>query len=448
MARRSRGSARTPWWAVPAGEWIARLVCVSALVIPLVVSPAGRDTFRLPKELAFRVEILLLLALIAAGLILKELDWKALGWRHPAIVLPLAVVAWTGVTTLTSTNRALSVPSFLYAAGAALVFIATVLVARDRSIRMLHWAFWGGAINAALYLLVALGVVRNPLPLASDLSGRFAATGLLGNANDVGTALLPVAICAAAAWASSREFRALHIVTATLCVAAIIASVSVAALGALAVALVGMALARSDRRTLGVIAILAVLVGSGTLLHSSARERLSNMIGTAKTAQWDEFSSGRLTAFATTIEMIRDHPVTGIGPGTFGWQYLPYKIEVSERHPDVLALSVPSRFNFEEAHSDHLEVLAETGVPGYLLFLAALVFLTGGSLRDSRNAPAGDERARFARFVSLPLALGTGVVALAQYPLQLASSLTTLLFLIALIVAWRDGARSEAIDDA
>jgi O-antigen ligase len=448
MTRRSKGSTRAPWWAVSTKEWIARLVCVSVLVIPLVVSPAGRDTFRLPKELAFRVEILLLLGLIATGLILRELDWKALQWRHPAILLPLAGVAWTGVTTATSTNRTLSVPSFLYAAGVALVFVTTMLAARDRSIRMLHWVFWGGAVNGALYILVASGVVKNPLPLASDVPGHFAATGLLGNANDVGTALLPVAICSTAAWASARKFRAFHVITATLCVAAIVASVSVAALGALAIALVGMAFVGSDRRALGAIALLAVLAGSGTLVHSSARERLSNMVAATKEKQWDELSSGRLTAFAATLEMFRDHPVTGIGPGTFGWQYLPYKIEVSEKHPGVLALSVPSRFNFEEAHSDHLEVLAETGVPGYLLFVAALVLLATGSLRGARSNPGDDERARFARLASLPLALGTGVVALAQYPLQLASSLTTLLFLTALCVSWRGDARSEATEDA
>jgi O-antigen ligase len=441
MARRRKEPGQTGkrWWTGSMSDWITRLLCVSALAIPLVISPGGRDSFRLPKELAFCAEMIVLIALVLIGLILRELDWKALEWRHPAVLLPLVVVAWTGVTTIVSTNRALSAPVLLYATGAAIVFIATFLVARARSLRMLHWVLWSGIINATLHLAVALQIVENPLPLAQDLMGHLAATGLLGNANDVGTALLPIAIGATAAAIASKKHRLFHACTAAIIMAAMTASVAIAAVGAMLIALGSMALVWNWRRALVLILSLTVALGLLAVVYEPLRTRAQQMVTAAETAQWDDLSNGRLTAFAAALEMFRDHPVTGVGPGTFGWQYYPYRVEVAERSPDILGVTVPSRFNFEETHNDHLEVLAETGAPGYALLLGSLVLLASGSLRRPIQVmKERDESARFARLAQLPLAVAFGVIALAQYPLQLTSSLTTLLFLSALCMAWRD----------
>jgi O-antigen ligase len=90
--------------------------------------------------------------------------------------------------------------------------------------------------------------------------------------------------------------------------------------------------------------------------------------------------------------------------------------------------------NFGEAHNDHLQVLAGTGLVGYGFMLAAIALLASRSF--IRRADDDDERARFARLASLPLAIGFSVSALAQFPLELAAALTAYLFYSALCVAW------------
>lgn len=419
-------------------RWIYLLICGSALVIPLVVSRDGRDSFRLPKELAFRGEMVLLAALLLIGLLVRELNWKNLRWKHPVMLIASVAVGWTTISAATSTNLTLSVPALLHVCGAAMVFIATTVAASSARIGMLRWAAWSGIVNSILYLAVVSGLADNPLGLDAGYIGQFEATGLLGNANDVGNAIFPVAVAAVAAAIADRAHRVLFIVTASLATAAVLVSVSIAASGALLVALGALAFVWNWKRALVVVLLLSAGISLLALVHSPFRARATTMIAAAENARWNDLSSGRLTAFAAAVEMFRDHPLTGVGPGTFGWQYYPYKLEVSERNPDLLMGSPSSYLNFEETHNDHLEVLAETGAPGYAIFLGSLVFVASGSLRRPIADREPDIRSRFARLAQLPLALGLGVLALAQYPLQLASSLTTTLFIVAACSAWRN----------
>ena len=76
--------------------------------------------------------------------------------------------------------------------------------------------------------------------------------------------------------------------------------------------------------------------------------------------------------------------------------------------------------NATEAHNDQLQVLAETGVIGYAILIAAFVafaLTARGARRDPRES--------FARDAALPLAVSIFVSTLAQFPLQLAVTIVT-----------------------
>jgi len=68
----------------------------------------------------------------------------------------------------------------------------------------------------------------------------------------------------------------------------------------------------------------------------------------------------RLPLWEDAWKMIRQHPVTGQGLGTFQWTYPAYETV----DPDSPALY---------AHNDYLQALAEVGIIGLVLLLAALV---------------------------------------------------------------------------
>ncbi len=65
---------------------------------------------------------------------------------------------------------------------------------------------------------------------------------------------------------------------------------------------------------------------------------------------------GRPTIYRTTVEMIADHPVTGVGPGMFEWRFPAYR-------PGHLVNK-----RFVHVHNDYLEIAVEWGVPLALLF--------------------------------------------------------------------------------
>ncbi|MFZ1378355.1 MAG: O-antigen ligase family protein [Saprospiraceae bacterium] len=74
----------------------------------------------------------------------------------------------------------------------------------------------------------------------------------------------------------------------------------------------------------------------------------------------------RINRWASAVEMWREKPIFGFGPGTYMFEYAPYQLsynltEISTNFGDV-----------GNAHSEYLGPLAETGMLGMLLFIAIL----------------------------------------------------------------------------
>jgi small-conductance mechanosensitive channel len=97
--------------------------------------------------------------------------------------------------------------------------------------------------------------------------------------------------------------------------------------------------------------------------------------------------------------------------------------------------------SFAETHNDHLQVAAETGLPGYAIFLSALFVLAWPSRRRAVIAsgaavPPQTVRRSFAHAFRAPLAAAFFVAALAQFPLQLAAPRLAFITLAALAVGW------------
>jgi hypothetical protein len=87
-------------------------------------------------------------------------------------------------------------------------------------------------------------------------------------------------------------------------------------------------------------------------------------------------------------------------------------------------------------HNEHLQILAEEGLPAYVMFLAAIAFVGSRSfLRHQTDAP---DTAIFARSLALPLAAAFFVLTLSSFPLRLAAPTVSILFLSALVVAWSE----------
>ena len=177
----------------------AVLVAAAAILVPLVVVPGSKESFRIPKEAVFAA----FAALIGGTLALRALWSKR--WRVPEPPLrrllgSLAALAlWTGISTATSTHRLLSLASVALALGTLLFALGVFSIAEAKR----RWIFPLLLIPALANSLLALSQrfsAWSPFTLAPEVAGtRIGVVGFLGNANDlagyleaVGLSILPI----------------------------------------------------------------------------------------------------------------------------------------------------------------------------------------------------------------------------------------------------------------
>lgn len=407
-------------------SWL--LAVAATVLVPIAMSVRGMDPFRLPKDLLF---IAFAIAIAVAGITawLRRRPDGTVTTLRTVPLLAITAVAWTALATLFSTNRALSRDALLWVSAIAIFAIAVDLGGRTRGVRSIAWPLIPAAINAVIFLLQRFHI-WNPMTFTDDIPEHFRHTALLGNPDDVGSLLVAPAIVAVALAVSDRARRLVWGPVAALLLLALVTGrlTSLIACGA---ALLAMGFLRSRRA--GVIATALLLAGGIALVtgYRPMRERTAAIVAAVRARDFAEATSGRVTPFLAAALMAKDHPIFGVGPGCFRWRYFDYKLAAESAHP-VLARTWGADFNFGETHNDHLQTLAETGILGYAIFVAALVVLAASSRRP-QEAEAGQDVP--VRLLALPLALGIGILCLGHFPLHLAASTVVIVYVAAFCVS-------------
>lgn len=416
-------TAKLPWL----------LVVAATLLVPIVMSLRGQDPFRLPKDLLF---LAFAIAIAAAAIVvwLRRTGDQRSGAVRTVPLIAAGSLCWTALASIFSSNHALSYRAILWVGAVAVFACAVDLGGRTRGKLAIAWPLIPAAINAVIFLLQRFHV-WNPMTFPQDLPDHMRFTALLGNPDDVGGLLVAPALAAVALVLCDRRRRALWIPTATLLLAAV-ATGRLTSLLACGVGLLVMGFLRS--RKVGAIATALLVLGGIALVVGDppTRTRATNIANALRAHDYADATSGRVTAFLAASMMAMDHPLFGVGPGCFRWAYFEYKIAAERAHPS-LAKAWSADYNFGEAHNDHLQTLAESGVPGYALFVAALVILAASSRRKttSENDDYG-ERDTLVRTLALPTSASVVILCLAHFPLHLAASTVTIVYIATLCVAW------------
>lgn len=415
----------------------AAILALGMVAVAVVYRTSNLDPFREPKETVLRLTAILAVVgavffATARGRKFSDL-WSNIS--HRDLVLCGAVIAWTIVTTLTSTNHLLSISSIVTVLTSVALYLTGRRLVPSFSLRALDVCLIPAILNATVIILQEAHV-WNPFSFALKGLGHEEATAFVGHPNEVGTYFLAPAVAATVGVIVVRGKRRLvYILIAVLLVSGIVASATRTALIAFAVSLLALALHRPWKQSLMIGAALVVVVASIFAGSKMMRHRFGSLVDAARARRYDKLTSERLVPFLTAIDMFRKHPVVGVGPGCFRYHYMDERLEVINTLPENLTRSWPQ--NFGETHNDHLQVAAETGLPGYLLFVAALVLLAAPALRK-RNDGARIQAA-YARALALPLATAFAVVTLAQFPLQIASARLMFLSFAALVRGWSSG---------
>jgi O-antigen ligase len=178
------------------------------------------------------------------------------------------------------------------------------------------------------------------------------------------------------AGAVEREKRLLYLTAVALMGIALVLSGSRGGLIALLAELIFLGFVTTKTRTTRDIALkillVAVLFGAiviGTILIGTD----STLTRIAETANTIDPTSNRLQIWATTLEIIRNNFLFGVGWGAFPVVYTQFDL-------------LNGRERIEQAHNDYLQILADAGIIGAVLGASFLFFLFRDGWRRMQSA--------------------------------------------------------------
>jgi O-antigen ligase len=152
----------------------------------------------------------------------------------------------------------------------------------------------------------------------------------------------------------------------------------------------GAAIAVAKGRRAAIVALTALLIGGAGLWFVNSPAGLERM------TTFDGGGNGRSDLWAVGADMARDHPLFGVGLSNFQDLARDYVtrprelqfVELIAEHPHV-------------THNTYLQLVAETGIVGLLLFLAVVGAAMRSALRAATrfDALGDDAHATLARAV-------------------------------------------------
>lgn len=364
----------------------------AAYAVPLALAPGLlQDASGLPKQVA--------LALAAAALagiaVARTLVQRAAPLPHSPVRLPLtALVVWAGLGLPGSAAPAESLTAFAaLAALAGIAFAAAGLARRDK---VLDAVMIAGAVASTYALGQYLGF--DPVEWASHFRPRVFAT--LGNPVFLGNFVAVIVPLAFVRWLWTEREETRDLLTLLLALLLLAAYLSwtrsswLAIGGATALQLGVLAATPAGRTRLAenrtwLLSLLVAGVIAATLVSSAQvggrppvplGDRLHDAVNPRGYSL-----RFRLVNAEVCARIARTSPLLGAGLGSYPAHYPHHRLQTSA------ARTAPQHFFASQetyAHDDHLQTLAELGVPGLGLWIWFLVVLIRHALARYR---AGDE---------------------------------------------------------
>jgi len=313
-------------------------------------------------------------------------DRPYLVWTMTLFVL-WAVVSLTWAAQIGSGITALTryVPNIL------LLPIAFSAVRTKRDMVLVLGAIVAGAAVAAAY-----AIIQPAGPEGVEAGAR--ATGTIGDPNEFAAVLL-VGLAVGTGFVLGRRpgsaIGLLSLIAVPLCAAGIFLSLSRGGLVAFAIVLLSGTIFAGRWRAAFSVALALIAIGGmlyfTQFASTSARERITTAGN----------GTGRLSLWTVGWRMVEAHPITGVGVGNFQAVSADYALQPGElQRGDLIFSNAP-----KVTHNTYLELAAEMGFPGALLFIAIVLGGLASALRAAAVwASRGDRRSEaLARSVFLGL---------------------------------------------
>jgi len=382
-------------WLIPAGLAVIMLAVLSLehlLLLTLFLTPlsilisyltgsAGFD-LSLPTE-----PVLALLLFITLFKLIVTREFSARLLKHPVTVLIGLYLAWTLVTSLTSTMPGVSFKTLAYRMWfiAGFYLIAAQLFSNERIARKYIIAYSSGLTVVVIYFLIRAGG-------AGLLNQQFAHSACYPFYNDhtsFGASMafimppLAVILMRKSSGVILRVFVSAMII---LFIAGFIFSYSRAAWVSLiaALALSFILWLRMPVRLLTVTAagfIVAIAFSAGWIWQKmdsttdDSSADLGQHLRSSSNISTDQSNLERINRWKCAFRMTEEKPLLGWGPGTYQFNYGPFQ-KASDR--TIISTDFGDAGN---AHSEYLGTMSESGLPGALIYLLLTVFIVITGIR-------------------------------------------------------------------
>jgi O-antigen ligase len=432
---RGRSPARQEKRPRDPSAWIAAsCLAIAFLGAGLAVDSGADASFDAPK----RLTALLFIGLAAAALSFSR--WKSPFAREKlssprslSLLLAGGALVWALCAAFLSPHRTLA----LDATRAMLLYALLLPIGASRALarggRFLLGAFLSvAAVNAMISILQARGLYH-PFALQTDFGSRESTGGFVGNVGYLAVALALAAVCALALLLSSRRLllRIAAVGSILLFAAGLLVNRNLTSLTALLAGSAILLFTILGRRAFLPAAGLVLALGLAAAAYTPMRLRVRESISYARAGDWNRVLTYRVGPWKAAMAMTRERPLFGYGPGTFGAEYIPHRLNVEiesrQRYDNPLRTS-----SYGEAHCDYLQPFAEAGVPAGLAVSGAVAFLFFGLARSLRRRDWNGRQ----EAILLMAILGAGAAAaLTWFPLQ--RPISAIPLLLAAGRAWR-----------
>lgn len=349
--------------------------------------------------------------------------------RRAALALAALALGLALLAALLSPRRAVSLDAMRPVALFALLLPLGASGAFARGRDWLAGTFLGAtAINAVVSLLESRGLFH-PFPL--ETFGQRQETGAYaGNVGYLAITLALSGVLALGIVLTSRRPAARAAAGAALLLdaAALVVNQNLTALTSMLAGAGVLLIALYGRRAALPIAGAVLVAAVGVASYAPLRHRAREVRAAVRTGNWDALVSFRGGAWAAALEMVRERPWTGWGPGVFGAEYVPHRLAAEIRaHRRFVAPLLTS--SYAESHCDYLQVFCDAGVPAGLAVLGAVgcLFVALGAAVRRAKTPE--------RVVLLAVLAAGATAALTWFPLQ--RPVTAVPLLLAAGRAWR-----------
>lgn len=292
----------------------------------------------------------------------------------------------------------------------------------------------GNAINAVISLMQAFGGLQ--LFSYATVGGRANVSALMGNDGLLALSMAIAAVIALERMLTPRASkRPLYVLLFVLYVGTILLNRNATAIVAVAAAAMFIGGRQFGwKRAVAVALVSAVVFVGAAALLSPARGRIREIVTSGSAGAWNEVLSYRLGAWYAAGEMIRERPLLGWGPGTFGAEFVPHLLRAELSHRTKLSNPFLSGA-YVEAHSDYLQLAAECGLLAAVLVALAMSV----TMATAISVAPREQRQHVTLMVSIVLV--GAIAALTWFPMQRPA--IALPMLLAIGALWRASAAAE-----